>query len=247
MIKPRETDLLLVWERGRGVKPARRGLMMLATAFPELEREDLAAWSIGTHNRKLIALFQMLFGQRVMGGAVCPACEETLGFDLSLDQLGFSEAVVTPELREESFGEYTIGFRPPRVAHLHQATTLPNLSEAYAYLVRASLESVALAGRTLEPEELPPEVIAAVGAQIAQLDPGAEILLAMTCHTCAYAWQINFETSAFLWQRIALVAKRLLTETAMLARAYGWSEREILEMTATRRETYLELMGEIAP
>jgi hypothetical protein len=52
-----------------------------------------------------------------------------------------------------------------------------------------------------------------------------------------------FEIGTFLWTELAAQAKRLLREIAALARVFGWSEAEVLSLSATRRQIYLELAG----
>jgi hypothetical protein len=45
----------------------------------------------------------------------------------------------------------------------------------------------------------------------------------------------------FLWAKINAVARRLLHEVHILAQVYHWSEAEILALTPTRRQFYLEM------
>ena len=46
-----------------------------------------------------------------------------------------------------------------------------------------------------------------------------------------------------LWRELRLRAEGLLADVAMLARGFGWSEREILELGAIRRAAYLQLLA----
>ena len=45
------------------------------------------------------------------------------------------------------------------------------------------------------------------------------------------------------WAELDAWARRLLLDVHTLARAYGWSERDILQLTETRRQFYLNLIG----
>jgi hypothetical protein len=47
----------------------------------------------------------------------------------------------------------------------------------------------------------------------------------------------------FFWSEISAEARRLLLEVHNLASAYGWSESDILSMSALRRRYYLEMIG----
>jgi hypothetical protein len=78
---------------------------------------------------------------------------------------------------------------------------------------------------------------------MAASDPVAEVLLDLRCPLCAHSWQALFDIASFLWMEISAHARRLLREVDALARAYGWGEAEILGLSATRRQAYLELIG----
>jgi hypothetical protein len=85
------------------------------------------------------------------------------------------------------------------------------------------------------------ETIAAVSRAMLEADPQAEITLRLTCPSCGHKWELLFDIGEFFWTEIAAHAQRLLREIDILARTYGWTEREILSLPAQRRQTYLEL------
>jgi len=66
--------------------------------------------------------------------------------------------------------------------------------------------------------------------------------LELSCPVCRQNWRLSFDIGAFLWAEINSLAKRLLREVHTLARAYGWREADILSMSATRRQAYIELV-----
>ena len=68
-------------------------------------------------------------------------------------------------------------------------------------------------------------------------------LLAVSCASCAHAWRASFDIVAFFWSEIDAWAERVLRDVHRLAAAYGWSEREILGLSAWRRHRYLEMVG----
>jgi hypothetical protein len=69
------------------------------------------------------------------------------------------------------------------------------------------------------------------------------VLLGLHCPLCSHSWQALFDIASFFWTEISAHARRLLREVDALARAYGWSEAEILGLSASRRQAYLELIG----
>jgi hypothetical protein len=52
-----------------------------------------------------------------------------------------------------------------------------------------------------------------------------------------------FDIVSHLWTELDAWARRMLREVHALAATYGWSEAEILRMSATRRRAYLDLIG----
>jgi hypothetical protein len=81
-----------------------------------------------------------------------------------------------------------------------------------------------------------------ISQALLEADPQAEIRLDFTCPACAHEWELLFDIAEFFWTELSAQAQRLLREIDALARAYGWSEREILNLPAQRRQTYLELV-----
>ena len=44
-----------------------------------------------------------------------------------------------------------------------------------------------------------------------------------------------------LWQKVRAGAERVLLDIDMLARSYGWTEREVLRLSPLRRAAYLQM------
>ncbi|MGA9994024.1 MAG: hypothetical protein WBP93_01360, partial [Pyrinomonadaceae bacterium] len=100
--------------------------------------------------------------------------------------------------------------------------------------VRREMEEIAV-------EELPEDVLNAVSEHMADVDPQADVRLALICASCAKSWEEIFDINSFFWTEISAWAKRILADVHTLARAYGWRERDILELSAWRREFYLSM------
>ena len=54
----------------------------------------------------------------------------------------------------------------------------------------------------------------------------------------------DLDLASFVWAEVRARAQRLLRDVDVLARAYGWTEPEVLELTDRRREAYLALAEE---
>jgi len=77
---------------------------------------------------------------------------------------------------------------------------------------------------------------------MAEADPDADLRMAIACPECGHAWDSLFDPASYLWSELQAGAMRVLREVDALASAYGWSEREILEMPRARRRAYLALV-----
>ena len=73
-------------------------------------------------------------------------------------------------------------------------------------------------------------------------DPLAQIELSVTCPSCGLEGREPLHAIDFVWAEVSAWAERLLGEVARLAQAFGWSERDILQLSNQRRRRYLELL-----
>jgi hypothetical protein len=74
------------------------------------------------------------------------------------------------------------------------------------------------------------------------LDPLAEIRISLTCPQCNHKWDAWFDIAGYFWAEIQDWAEKTLAAVHQLARAYGWSEGEILELSPVRRQLYLGMI-----
>lgn len=226
-----------VWEAGRGRHTVDRALALLAAATSEA-RDDLAALSIGQRDERLLRLRQATFGDRLPALAGCPACDERLEVDLACGTLledGVTEAVRAHHLEHDG---YAVTFRLPNSFDLAAAAMAHDVAAAREMLLSRCVLAVRPATTSL-----PDDLAGAVAEAMSALDPHAEVLLDLACPHCAHEWQSTLDIAALLWTEVSAYARRLLLDVDQLARAYGWSEPEILALSAARRATYLELVA----
>lgn len=86
---------------------------------------------------------------------------------------------------------------------------------------------------------------AAFEDEIAMNDPAAEVLFGLTCVTCGAAFSARFDPLSLLMAEIGR-GGGVLAEIDQLARAYRWSEADLLAMPAWRRRLYLRHIAEAA-
>lgn len=220
--------MLLLFEEGQRRDPLARAAMAIAIAGGEPAPLTLTA---GELEARLLALRERTFGPELEGVAVCPACGERCETALRT-----SDILALPPGREPVLVErdgIAVQARLPRGDDIAHAMRLRD-PEA---IRRAMLERC-IVRASVDP--IPEEILDEVEDALAAADPRADVQLALTCPACAHEWLLRFDAAAFFWSELAAAAERVLHEVDVLARAYGWSESEILSMSARRRALYVE-------
>jgi hypothetical protein len=255
------TELLEVWERGSSQSPPRRMLGLLAAAYPEVSREQLAELPIGERDRRLLQLREWLFGSKLATVTSCPRCGEQLESSLDVSDMlghavpagGGSSAGRDAPGRDAAPGVveasgYRVRFRLPTSQDLlalpaadEEVTAGEENALRACLLARCVLDARDANDEPVDAASLPDEVVAALSREMAVSDPHAAIELALECPVCEHAWRALLDVARFLWAEIVAWAQRTLREVHCLARAYGWCEADVLALSPTRRQIYLEL------
>jgi hypothetical protein len=223
------TDFLDIWERGVGLHPIDRGLVVLHAALPETY-EDLADWPLGRRNQALAELRCSCFGSQMEGWTSCPRCGEKLEFRMDARFLAAPCSQVD--------GPITVNGQSFRLPTSRDLSRIARETDPHFAAVR--LMEVCRLGDGELPA-WPEQEIDQVGEQMALADPMAEIRLALNCVACSNQWDEALDIASFLWTEITSRAKRLLREVHTIASAYGWTEHEILSLSQARRNLYLEM------
>ncbi|MFE7043779.1 hypothetical protein ACFU9X_31440, partial [Streptomyces atratus] len=90
------------------------------------------------------------------------------------------------------------------------------------------------------PDFLPDVVLELVARRRPAAHRGADTVLTLNCPQCGHCWEAALDIADHLWTDVSGYAHRLLHEVHTLARAYGWSEADVLSISPTRRHFYLE-------
>lgn len=232
--------LLSVWERGVGQSSVTQALSLLAVAVPRMAIGELARLPIGRRDTLLLTLREQLFGSRVETSIICPNCQEQLDLVFDVDQI---RAPVGTESRGEfacDLDEYQVTFRLPTSEDLLMVLDVRKPGAAKELLLERCLMQMLHRGETIT--TLPSALSNRVIEQMAQVDPHGDVQLAVTCAQCGHQWQVLFDIASFVWREVGMWAKRQLREVHLLASAYGWTEADILGLSAWRRQRYLELV-----
>lgn len=233
------TALLTLWEVGADP------LALLAASSGETP-ETIALMPVGRRDAALVDLHAALFGTAIAATISCPACEAVA--EVALDAADIlAQPAGEPEV-EVSFEDWTVKARAANsrdIAALEQAS---GDADAAAIANRARRLALALvtdcrrAGQPQNPETLPDAVIDALGEALAAADPLATIDLAINCPACGGTIVALHDPAVHLARAVDSGARRVVSDVALLARSFGWSEAEILAMGPQRRAAYLELV-----
>lgn len=239
-----EQFVLRAWEEGQGVPALERGLLLLRLAQGEAS-VDFASESVGRRDSALIRLRCSLYGDHAPCFLECPACAAELESALDLRQLDIappSDGHGPFSLKHDA---WTLRFRLPTTVDLVALSDAASSAQfdPRQVLVGRILQSAESHGDGVAFDRIPPEVLTLLEAELDRLDPVADLRLSQECPECAHVFEAPFDIGAFLWRELDVHARRVLQQVDILARNYGWTEPDILSLSARRRRTYLQLCG----
>lgn len=233
-----QADCLALWESGRALHPLDQGLLAVATAFPESHGESIADWPLGQRNRALAELHCASFGRWLRGWTACEQCAEKLEFQVD----GHALLASGPERIHACIDYAGAQFRLPTTRDLAVVTTESDDEAAAVRLLRQCIVAPSQESAEISRGAWSEVELEAIGERMAEADPLAEILLHFDCPACGCAFDESLDLASFLWAQMESRARRLLLDVHELAMAYGWSEAEILSLSAARRNAYLEMV-----
>jgi hypothetical protein len=230
--RPSDAELLDVWERGLGCPPARRALALLG------DPETLATQTVGERDAALLRLRELAFGPRLALVAACPDCGERVEASVDVAALEVDAAPAAERSRVDGIG-WTLVVRPPTAGDLVALDGAADPDDGRRMLFERCVVS-----SDVPAAALPEEAVAAAAARLAELDPQADVRLALRCPECDTAWEEPFDPGSFLWQELEAWALRVVRDVHELASVYGWREGDVLAVPPARRRLYLELASE---
>jgi hypothetical protein len=235
MRAPSESELLSLWERGLARHPIDRALLLCSWARPDLPGERLAGLPLGVVNVALLRMRARLFGPRIEIQVRCEQCREQLAVDLVVDEL-LAAADEGDDRREVDVGAFRF-----RVPDSRDLASVANELDADAAALRL-IERCCIA----HPDGAAPSlatILADAEVRLEAADPIADLRLAVSCEACGHAWDATLDAGALLWGEVERHAHGVLGQVAALARAYGWTERDVLALSPRRRAAYLEMLA----
>jgi len=245
MMKPLSAfELLTIWEEGLEQPLLEKTMRLLGRACSVADYNDIGLLSIGERDARLLRLREWLFGNRLMNMAHCPRCKEPVEWEtntenLHLQQLPAGLAVKSFMLEKD---DYSINFRLPNTYDITNALADPAYRADQKKLLTDCIVEINKKGKKYKEKKLPDEVLDALSRRMEEEDPQADIRMKIQCPACAHEWNARFDIVSFLWAEIHNWAQRMMQEVYLLARSFGWSEKDILAMSARRRQLYLQMI-----
>jgi hypothetical protein len=236
------SQVVALWEGLRHASPTWRAVVVLSAGL-DTDVSEIGRLSIGLRDAGLIALRRASYGVNAPCFVHCPSCSSELEFEVDLDAIRVPASEPAEPRHVFEHEGFRLSFRLPTSDDLRAIEATATGADAVGALIERCVQDVELRGDRLEPGRLPAALRDALAAEIGRLDPQADVSFELRCDACGHAWAAWFDISTYLWREIEIDARRLLSEVDALARAYGWSEAEILGLSRQRRRAYLELLG----
>jgi hypothetical protein len=236
--------LLEGWERALAQPAALRALTLLSVANNQEPIDVLMRLSIGQRDARLLRLREQTLGTCLNAITKCPACAETLEANFNVADVYVQPTDPTPSALTLELDGYVVAFRPPQAFDLAALEPDADLMENRQRILERCILSARRDDTEISAAELPEEIVITIATQMAEADPQADILIGMQCPFCAHHWRAPLDIFSFFWIELSAWAGRLLRDVDALASAYGWREADILALSPTRRQIYLELIGQ---
>ncbi len=236
------TELLQVWERSLNQTILEKTFNLLATACSAADTKDIGHLSIGERDARLLQLREWTFGSRLQNMIKCPQCNEVIEWQSDTNKLYLQP--IPPDLSVRTFemekDSIHIRFRLP---DSHDVLNAATNKEGNKTILQNCILEISSKNGTPDVRELTEEIWMTLNDRMAKEDPQANISISLDCPSCFYRWEAVFDIVSFFWAEINNWATRILQEVYLLARAFGWSEKDILNMSSRRRQLYIQMIG----
>jgi hypothetical protein len=231
--------VLALWDLGSRLAPAERATAALGVALPGRSWSELGEVSLGLRDRLLLGLLGVDASSTIEGVFDCPDCAETMELSVPCGQ--FLNTAASPEPEAFKHDGWLIRWRLPNGEDMAAASRLEPYADAAAHLfARCVLDVTGPAGCTTL-ADTPPAVRAGLVERIEAWDALTDIRLDAVCPNCDAPHSVDLDIPTLAWDEITARAHALLREVHLLARAYGWTESEVMALSTRRRRAYLRL------
>jgi len=229
-----ESDLLALWERGATRHPLDRSALLAAFARPDLAPEQIGDRPLGEITATLLRLREACFGSHIRSHVDCERCGQRL--ELALDVRELLQAVPHVEPGARMVDAAGLRARVPTLRDLAAVAKEPDAERAARQLLQRCVTEEGAA-------ELSDAAFREIEDALEAADPNADFAFDIRCEACGQVGTAQLDAGELLWDEVSARARTLLGEVHLLARAYGWSESEILALSSARRAAYLAMVA----
>ena len=239
-----ERDLLSVWEFGVNNSLIETCLLLLSYAYPDFENDEVAAFSIGERDIRLLHIREALFGSLFQNTSDCSSCGQKMEWETTVDMFKLQPINVTPHqvLIQMALKNNDISIRLPNSLDIMEVEsgTYSELSENQL-LEKCIVNSSRPIG---DIDKISQDFKEEIFHKMEEKDPQANIQMNLACPECENEWTATFDIMQYLWVEINEWAIQLMNDIYLLARDFGWSENDILNMNRFRRKIYINMINE---
>jgi hypothetical protein len=228
----RERQILAVWEQAAGLGRWARDDALLATM-------GAAPQTLGTRNALLLSLRGSLFDRAWPLRSRCPGCNAECEFEVDCVALAEELSASSAGARRVAvdWAGRSIELRAPTALDVQTAARVPDAGTAARVLLTRCVSG------DLAPDTFDDRAVDELGSHLERLDSGAVVSFALRCPGCGHDWSATIDVAGAVWAELQRAAERSLIEIDALARAYGWTEADVLLLSPMRRAAYLQLVG----
>jgi hypothetical protein len=208
--------------------------------------EAVQSLSVGDREALLLHVHRLNFGENLSCVLSCPACAEKLNIDMQVadlllppnESLGYWYRAPLPG------SDLLATFRLPTGADQEAVAALAahDASAASLVLVERCLHSLSRAGVAVEvPAE---DIVTGMAQLMSERDPQAELIFNSVCPECGHQFDALLDMGQYVAEEINHRLQYLYREVHVLAWHYHWSESDVMQMTRSHRQIYLDLLDE---
>ena len=202
-----------------------------------LEPGSASRLAVADRDRVLVQVHLDLYGESIVTTLTCRGCGERFDLDFRLDALAAHcrPTQADPGSAGPPWRVGDLEFRP-----LTGDDELAVLGEADP--AGALFRRVTAPPTPERPVSAPAgdEVREEVAAALARLTPPVAAPIGAVCPECEAQQSVEFDVQGFLLARILGERPRLWRSVHLIAAAYHWSRREILDLSRPEREAYAD-------
>jgi len=213
---------------------------LMAVVQPADGAQPWRKQSLGAVTRAVLNARVEVIGETLECVATCPDCAESMSMEVTVSELCVAlTPPATVQIRHD--GIAVVG-RAPTASDLAVAASQGSFGAARQSLIESCIVAAAkLDGTPIPIADLAAAAIDAIGRAIDEADPLVDPSFALTCPECNDAFSASLDAASLVYGELAARGAELLYQVDALALRYGWSESEILSLSASRRDRYLEL------